>query len=43
MYGLSDYSVEVLILAAQVPDVTTDPTTTVVSSNVLIQWTAPND
>ena len=43
IYGLSDYSVEVLILAAQLPDATAAPTTIVLASNVLIQWTTPND
>ena len=34
VYGLSDYSAEVLILAAQIPDATAAPTTTVLGSNV---------
>lgn len=36
IYGLSEFSAEVLILAAQVPDATSAPTTTIVASNVLI-------
>jgi hypothetical protein len=34
VYGLSDYSAEVLILAAQIPDATAAPTTIVLGSNV---------
>jgi hypothetical protein len=42
-FGLSDYSSEVLILAAQLPDTPDAPTTLVVNSNVHITWVAPND
>jgi hypothetical protein len=41
-YGLSDYSSEVLILVAQLPDTPVAPTTEVVAANVLIEWTPPS-
>jgi hypothetical protein len=39
---LSDYSSEALILAAQLPDTPATPTTSVQSSDILIQWVAPD-
>lgn len=42
-YGLSQFSTEVLILVAQLPDSPTDIVTSVVDFNVKIKWTPPSD
>lgn len=41
--GFSPDSSAVMILVAQVPDTPLAPTTSVVDSDVLIEWTAPYD
>lgn len=41
--GFSPDSSAVMILVAQVPDTPVAPTTSVVDSDVLIEWTAPYD
>jgi hypothetical protein len=40
--GYSAYSTPVSILAAEVPDTPSIPSTTVLESNVIIAWTAPD-
>ena len=41
-FGLGDFSAEVFILAAQIPDVPSAPSTSIDQWNVLIDWTAPD-
>lgn len=43
LFGFSDFSDEVTILAAQIPEVPTAPITTVVDRDVHITWIEPND
>lgn len=40
-FGLSEYSQEILILAAQIPDQPVEPTTSISGPNVVIAWTPP--
>lgn len=42
-YGLSQFSEEVLILVAQIPDAPTNIVTSVVDFDVKIEWTPPSD
>jgi FKBP-type peptidyl-prolyl cis-trans isomerase 2 len=42
-YGLSEFSTEVLILVAQIPDAPTDIVTSIVDFDVKIKWTPPSD
>jgi hypothetical protein len=42
-YGLSDFSNEVIVLAAQVPDMPLAPTTSIVGDFVQIDWVQPNE
>jgi hypothetical protein len=42
-FGLSDYSNEIKVLAAQIPDAPAAPSTAVQDSSVLVDWSAPNE
>jgi hypothetical protein len=42
-YGYSDYSDEIQLLVAFVPAMPVPPETSVIASNVILTWTAPND
>lgn len=42
-FGLSDYSSEIVVLVAQIPDQPTNIATTISGDNVMISWDVPND
>ena len=42
-FGISVYSTSISILCAYIPSIPVSPTTSVVGSNVIVTWTAPNN
>ena len=42
-FGLSDFSAEIRILCAFVPEAPQEPSTTVIADKVLVEWQQPSD